>query len=97
MIGYQVSPSSINNKLWTLASMWRQAAYASSDFALAVAALGSSGLQGLTPAGFSPGDATLVLAQAASLGTLAGAYYGTGTITPAVNFDAAFLPLRGTG
>ena len=77
MIGNQVSPSSINNRLWTLAGMWRQAAYASNDFALAVAALGSGGLTGLLPAGFSSGDATLVLAQAVSLGNLSAAYYGT--------------------
>jgi len=96
-IGTQLSPSGINGKATALAMRWQQLATDTLAFANAIAALGSSGLQGLTPAGFGVSDANAMVAIALQFATVAGVYYGTAAQPTPVNYDAVFLQLRGTG
>ena len=65
------------------------------DFNLSVAKLGSAGLQNLggTGNGFSPADATTVIADAATLNTVAAVYFGTATQGTLFNFNDALAPL----
>ena len=95
-IGFPVSLPNINNQLGGLASRWKHLSDNTLEFAPTVIALGTAGLEALTPA-FGTTDAANVITAAGYLANLAGAYYGTATITPVTNFDVLLLPLRGTG
>jgi hypothetical protein len=92
MIGVQVTVPGINGQAGQLAGRWQQLAGELQQFAATVGALSHSDLVAL---GFTSGDATLMAAFVSNLAAFAGVYYGTATQSPAFNYDANFLLVRG--
>jgi hypothetical protein len=92
--GLQPTITSVNQTAGDIAIAWREVALQTSNFQAWLSAVGAAGLEA-APIGISPADAATIISTIGNLYTLAQAYSGAGTITPAFNFEANSVALWG--
>lgn len=92
MIGNQPSTTQVNQTISALALQMRTNMRQIRDFFTWVNSQGEAGLETL---GFVQADADAITAQASTLNTLAGVYFGTATQAAPFDFDNELAPLWG--
>ena len=91
-IGLRVTVDGINNQAGSLAERWHKLLDDMKQFTDATSGLSAANLQAL---GFSAPDSTAMVAIISNMKFYVAEYYGVLNTLGAVNYDAAFLPVRG--
>jgi hypothetical protein len=92
--GNQPTITSVNQTAGDIALGWRAIALRTINFQAWLNSVGAAGLEA-APIGISTPDAATIISTIGNLYTLAQAYIGAGTITPAFNFEANSVDLWG--
>jgi hypothetical protein len=92
--GLQPTITSVNQTAGDIAIAWRDVAQQTVQFQLWLNSVGAPGLEA-PPIGISAADAAVIISTIGNLYTLAQAYAGLATISPAFNFESNSVALWG--